>query len=82
MAEKSLSAYECAGRLLARRYKCCSCGDMRRRAIEKLNDGPEAVIRAFAEYDGMVCSAVEWARFYAQDWLDAQSAPTEGAASD
>ena len=66
--ESQENEYYIVGRLLARRYMCCVCSDLRAGALKKLNEGPQAVIDVFANYNGVLCGHAEWAKYYAIEW--------------
>lgn len=74
--QRARTMNEAVGRLLCRRYACNFCWELRNHALKSLDHGPEAVIRAFADYDGMLCGSAEWAKFFAMEVLrdEAESA--------
>ena len=65
-------SYELVGKLLSRRYDCEFCNSMRKDALTHLNEGPDAVIKSFADYNGMLCGSAEWAKYAAMGYISEQ----------
>ena len=65
-----MNYYEAAGTLLCKRHSCGYCSTTRNKALGVMDDGPEAVVRVYAEYDGIQCGHMTWAKYYAMGVQD------------
>lgn len=63
--------YEAVGEIVCRQYLCCLCAERLAVGMAHAKDGPEAMLKAIAEHQGMLCASAEWMREKAIEALGA-----------